>query len=149
MFEHLAETTEFELTSGKESHVYYNFDKMSARDARAAALKLIGMFPIEWTKAEYIAAPAIGGIVPAAFIASWLDLPMVIIEKSGFIRGHEFLGMPNYIIVDDVVSTYREVDRCQKILQAHECIGVAAYIYRGVEDMRENTIVLDRKEPEV
>ena len=136
------------LTSKRSTEYYYDFDLMTPREARAVALKLVESMPIEHTKVDFIVAPALGGIVPAYFVADWCDIPAVVIDKQGYVRGGTFTEGSTYLIIDDVVSTYREVERCRTILEGYDYRGTMAYIYRGVGDPREDTIVLARKEPE-
>jgi orotate phosphoribosyltransferase len=148
MFEECRLEGNVELTSGRVTKYYYDFDRLTPRQTREVALKLVHEMPIAFTKVNFIVAPALGGIVPAYMVGEWLDIPVVTVEKDGRCRGLQFPQGNSYIIVDDVVSSYGEVDRCIEIFSQYKHMGTMAYIYRGVEDMRSDTIVLDRKEPE-
>jgi orotate phosphoribosyltransferase len=142
------EPGQLKLTSGRVTEWYYDFDLLTPRQARDISLMLIKAMPYENVKVDFIVAPAVGGIVPAFFVGEWIDKPVVTVDKDGRCRGRTFKPGSTYLIVDDVVSTYGEVDRCKAIFHEHDHRGTMAYIYRGVGDMREDTIVLDRREPE-
>jgi orotate phosphoribosyltransferase len=136
------------LTSGRVTQYFYDFDLLTPREAKDLCLMLVKAMPVENVKVNFIVAPAVGGIVPAYFVGEWIDKPVVTVDKDGRCRGRKFKPGSTYLIVDDVVSTYGEVERCRAIFHEHDFRGTLAYIYRGVEDMREDTIVLDRREPE-
>lgn len=151
VFEHCREKLDISsqpLTSKRVTEWYYNFDLLTPREARDVALMIVKSMPYHHVKVNFIVAPAVGGIVPAYFVGEWLDRPVVMVDKEGYIRGRTFEPGSTYLIVDDVVSSYGQVDKCLAIFHEYSHQGTYAYIYRGVGDMRDDTIVLDRKEPE-
>jgi len=150
-FDWLKERVDIEacpLTSKRVTEWYYNFDLLTPKQAREVALLLVKAMPLDYVKVNFIVAPAIGGIVPAYFVGEYIDRPVVTVDKEGYIRGKKFEPGSTYLIVDDVVSTYGQVEKCLDIFREYKHLGTIAYIYRGVGDMRGDTIVLDRREPE-
>jgi len=133
------------LTSGKKSEYFYDFDLLTMVEVNAQAFKLMRMIQDARIDYDFIVAPAIGGIVLGARYSTLTYKPMVITTKEGEIRGKPH--GKKYIIIDDVVSTYGEVDSVKKMFPNHECSGVAAYIFRGKEK-RPNTFVIEDKEVE-
>ena len=97
---------------------------------------------------DYIVTPAIGGM-PMGFAFSFLlDVPLVIIDKKWKTRGPDYTDK-KYLIVDDVVSTYQAVYRVRKLLGEKNCVGVAAFIFRGQKiDKEIPTFFLEQKEIE-
>lgn len=153
MFEECRVEGSFILSSGNTSDVFYDFDLLRPREAAEYVEQLLRqMDPVfDWKDVDFIAAPAVGGIVPA-FLASFAkDKPLVIIDKEGEVRGPEF-STGNFIIFDDVITTFGAARRVIDALPESNCLGVAAYIFRGsYEDLNKQSFksyYLARKEQE-
>jgi orotate phosphoribosyltransferase len=153
MFEECRVEGNFKLSSGNTSDVFYDFDLLTPREAAEYVEQLLRqMEPVfNWDEVDFIAAPAVGGIVPA-FLASFAkDKPLVIIDKEGHPRGPEF-STGNYLIVDDVITSFKAVNLVIESLPESNCLGVAAYIFRGsYEDLNKQdfkSYYLARKEQE-
>lgn len=153
MFEECRVEGDFKLSSGNTSDVFYDFDLLTPREAAEYVEQLLRqMEPVfDWDEVDFIAAPAVGGIVPA-FLASFAkDKPLVIVDKEGNPRGPEF-GTGNYLVVDDVITSFKAANRVVEALPESNCLGVAAYIFRGsYEDLNKQSFksyYLARKEQE-
>ena len=140
----------FTLSSNRETSVFYDFDLLTAKETAEYAKLLVDKLPKSLLEGlDFIATPAIGGIELAFLVAFALDKPRVKIDKEGKVRGPEFLGQ-NYLIVDDVISSYQAAYKVQRSLSDNNCIGAASFIFRGVsEDADIPTFYLARKEIEV
>jgi len=153
MFEECRVEGNFTLSSGRTSDVFYDFDLLTPREAAEYVEQLLRqMEPVfNWDEVDFIAAPAVGGIVPAFLTSFAKDKPLVIVDKEGHPRGPEF-STGNYLIVDDVITSFKAANRVVKALPESNCLGVAAYIFRGsYEDLNKqdfNAYYLARKEQE-
>lgn len=131
MFEECRLEGNFVLSSGRKSTVFYDFDLLKPREAAGYIEHLIRQIPEEvFMQADFIAGPALGGIVPAFLVAFAKNKPLVIVDHDGKPRGPEFKG-GNYLIVDDVITTFRAANLVRAALPESRCLGVAAYIFRG------------------
>ena len=143
---------QFVLSSGRKSTVFYDFDLLSTEETASYAKLLVDQLPKEVIdQIDFIASPALGGIEIAFLVAFALKKPRVKIDKTGLVRGPEFKSQ-RYLVVDDVITSYQAVNRVRKALGDNECVGTAAFIYRGVSrDLTTEfpTIYLAHKEPEV
>jgi len=155
MFEECRLEGSFTLSSGLASNVFYDFDLLSMREHAAYIEQLLRqMKPVfDWDSVDFIVAPAIGGIVPATFVAFAKDKPLVIVDKGDNLRGPEF-STGNYLIIDDVITTFGAADRVVAALgKKSNCLGIAAYIFRGSrEDLNKKgfeAYYLARKEQEI
>lgn len=154
MFEECRLEGDFKLSSGRKSNVFYDFDLLRPREAAEYVDQLLRqMEPVfGWDEVDFIAAPALGGIVPAFLAAFAKDKPLVIVDKEGRPRGPEF-STGNYLIVDDVITSFKAANFVIKSLPESNCLGVAAYIFRGShEDLNKqdfNSYYLARKEQEI
>ena len=153
MFEECRIQGDFHLSSERTSNVFYDFDLLSPREAAEYIDQLLRqMEPVfDWNEVDFVVGPAVGGIVPAYLVAFAKNKPLVIIDKGGNTRGPEF-RTGNYLIVDDVISSFRAANNVIEILANCTCIGVATYIFRGsYEDLKKqkfNSYYLARKEQE-
>lgn len=154
MFEECRVEGNFTLSSGNTSDVFYDFDLLSPREAAEYVEQLLRqMEPVfDWDIVDFIATPAVGGIVPAFLAAFAKDKPLVIIDKGDNVRGPEF-STGNYLIVDDVITSFGAVNRVITTLGRNfNCIGVAAYIFRGSPEVLNKqdftSYYLARKEQE-
>jgi orotate phosphoribosyltransferase len=153
MFEECRVEGNFTLSSGRSSDVFYDFDLLVPREAAEYVEQLLRqMEPVfDWNEVDFIAAPAVGGIVPAFLAAFAKDKPLVIIDKDGKARGPEF-NAGNYLIIDDVITSFSAANRVIEVLPESNCLGVAAYIFRGsYEDLNKQPFTsyyLARKEQE-
>jgi orotate phosphoribosyltransferase len=153
MFEECRIEGDFTLSSGRSSDVFYDFDLLTPREAAEYVEQLLRqMDPVfDWNEVDFIAAPAVGGIVPAFLVSFAKDKPLVIIDKEGSPRGPEF-STGKYLIVDDVITSFSAANRVVEALPESNCLGVAAYIFRGsYEDLNKqsfNSYYLARKEQE-
>jgi orotate phosphoribosyltransferase len=154
MFEECRIESNVILSSGLTSNVFYDFDLLSPREAAEYTEQLLRqMEPVfDWKEVDFIVTPAIGGIVPAFLVSFAKDKPLVIVDKGDNLRGPEF-SSGKYLIVDDVVSSFRAVNKIIEILPYSTCLGVASYIFRGSwADLKKQgypTYYLARKEQEV
>lgn len=152
MFEECRLEGEFTLSSGRKSKVFYDFDLLKPREAAEYVEHLVRQVPPEvFMEADFIAAPAIGGVVPGFLTAFAKGKPLVVVDKEGKVRGPEFKG-GSYLIVDDVITSFSAANRVRAALPDSRCLGVAAYIFRGSwEDLRKQdcpAFYLARKEQE-
>ena len=154
MFEECRLEGEFTLSSGRQSGVFYDFDLLHPRETAAYVERLIREVPDElWEKIDFIASPALGGIIPGFLVAFAVQKPFVIVDKEGKIRGPEF-KTGKYLIVDDVITSFQAAN---KVVAAYgsECVavGVAAYIFRGnwqdLEKQEYPAFFMAKKEQEV
>jgi orotate phosphoribosyltransferase len=144
----------FTLSSGRESCVFYDFDLLSPREAAEYVDQLLKqMEPVfNWDEVDFIATPALGGVIPAFLVAFAKDKPLVIVDKGDNLRGPEFKS-GNYLVVDDVISSFNACNLVVSVLPGANCLGVAAYIFRGSWDdlnqQKYTAYYLARKEQEV
>jgi orotate phosphoribosyltransferase len=135
MFEECRLEGDFVLSSGRKSGVFYDFDLLNPRETAAYAEQLITQIPDElWAEIDFIASPALGGIVPGFLIAFAKQKSFVIIDKEGKARGPQF-DTGKYLIVDDVITSFKAANfvrnNLSRISKGLEAIGVCAYIFRG------------------
>ncbi len=154
MFEECRIEGDFTLSSGLSSKVFYDFDLLSPKEAASYVEQLLAQmdgFSFDWSKVDFIATPALGGIIPAFLVAFAKDKPLVIVDKENNPRGPVFKG-GNFLVIDDVITTFAAADRVAKSLPESTCVGVVAYIFRGSHAVlnKQNYPVffLSRKEQE-
>lgn len=154
MFDECKLEGDFILNSGKQSNVFYDFDLLSPRELLEYVDKLC--IKLQGVKFDFVVAPALGGILPGYLIAGEFGKRLVIADKNGKFRGLTKVVGSQYIIVDDVISTYGTAKKIAEAMLALQkdysvpkftCVGVAAFIFRG-EKMIKNTHVLEHKEVE-
>jgi len=153
MFEECRLEGDFTLTSGRKSKVFYDFDLLMPREAAQYIEQLVSQVPEDfWDKVDFVAAPALGGIVPGFLVAFAKQKPFVVIDKEGKRRGPEF-QTGRYLIVDDVITSFKTANLVQESLSGMEVVGVAAYIFRGsradLDKQDYPAFYLTRKEQEV
>lgn len=155
MFEECRLEGEFILSSGRKSQVFYDFDLLKPVEAAVYVEQLLQQIPNDiMRRVDFIASPALGGIIPGFLAAFASKKPLVIVDKDGKIRGPEFQS-GKYLIVDDVITSFKAANHVRKSLAIWrtDCLGVAAYIFRGsYKDLSANNDVpafyLARKEQE-
>ena len=104
---------------------------MSPEETAKYCKRLIELVPREIVrKINFVAAPALGGIVPGFLTAFALDKPLVLVDKEDKTRGPAFLDS-NYLIVDDVITTFQAIDRVRTVLGNNQCLAAVAYVFRG------------------
>lgn len=152
MFEECRLEGDFTLSSGRKSAAFYDFDLLSTEETARYAKLLVEQLPKSLVEQiDFIAAPALGGIEIAFLVAFALNKPRVKIDKEGFVRGPDFRSQ-RYLVVDDVITSYQAVNKVQKALGDNQCVGAAAFIFRGLAtDVPTEfpTFYLTRKEPEI
>ncbi len=153
MFEECRIEGEFNLTSGRVSNVFYDFDLLLPSEAVKYAQDLINQIPDDTVaEVDFIATPAVGGIIPAFLSALAMGKPLVILDKEGVLRGPEF-QVGKYLIVDDVVTSFGSANKVVSALEGMEVLGVAAYVFRGsLADIKKQSypiFYLSRKEQEL
>lgn len=153
MFDHIKIEGDFTLISGRKSSYFYDFDLLTPREATRYIQKLYESIPTSViAQADFIAAPALGGISVGFLVAFAAQLPLVIVDKEGKCRGPEF-KQSKYIVVDDVITSFKAVNASREALGTNECIGAAAFIFRGSNDdlceQNIDTFYLMRGEREV
>lgn len=151
MFEECRLEIEKELTSGKKSPYYYDFDLLSSSAMVCYAEKLVELLPAYLiAEIDFVATPIIGGIELAFVVAGILKKPRVkVLTVEKRTRGPEFSGK-KYLIVDDVVSSGQAVSKVQNILGDNTCIGVASLIFRGEKEPENlDLFYLEQKEIEI
>ncbi len=148
---------EFILSSGRESEVFYDFDLLQPREAASYVEQLVRKVPEDlWKEIDFVASPALGGIVPGFLTAFAKQKPFVVIDKKGKIRGPQF-NTGRYLIVDDVITSFQAAnlvrDSLSKSSEGLEAVGVCAYIFRGsyadLEMQDYPAFYLSRKEQEI
>jgi orotate phosphoribosyltransferase len=157
MFEECRLEGEVTLSSGRKSDVFYDFDLLHPRETANYAERLVREIPEHlWNEIDFIASPALGGIVPGFLVAFAKQKPFVIIDKEGKSRGPQF-DTGRYLIVDDVITSFKAAnlvrDSLSRSAPGLEAVGVAAYIFRGSRDdlgkQKYPAFYLARKEQEV
>lgn len=153
MFEECRLEGDFTLSSGRKSGVFYDFDLLQPREAANYAERLVREVPEDlWDEIDFVASPALGGIVPGFLVAFAKQKPFVIIDKEGKVRGPQF-STGRYLIVDDVITSFQAANTVRGALQGMETVGVVAYIFRGsyadLEKQDYPAFFLARKEQEV
>ena len=157
MFEECRLEGDFTLSSGRKSGVFYDLDLLQPRETADYVEQLIKQVPQElWDKIDFIASPALGGIVPGFLIAFAKQKPFVIIDKKGKLRGPQF-NTGRYLIVDDVITSFKAANFVRASLsrgsERLEAVGVCAYIFRGSRsDLGKQdypAFYLTRKEQEI
>lgn len=155
MFEHVRREGNFKLSSGRTSKYFYDFDLLRPEEHLDACEKLHQGILQKYTvmRPENVVAPSVGGVIPGFLIAGALGAKLTIVDHDGVVRGEK--PHCNYLIVDDVVTSFGTLDRIREICGDEECLGAAAYIFRGsdadLEAGRKKYDVLfflDRKEVE-
>lgn len=153
MFEECRLEGVFTLSSGRKSEIFYDFDLLKPAETAEYVKQLIDQVPGEvFDRINFIAAPAIGGIVPGFLAAFATNLPLVVVDKEGNPRGPEF-NAGSYLIVDDVITSFQAARHVVNALPGMHCEGVAAFIFRGgYPDLEKNQDIpafyLARKEQE-
>jgi orotate phosphoribosyltransferase len=135
VFEECRIEGEHDLSSGKKSEFYYDFDLLSSEDVMEYAYALAELIPTQLrSEIDFIATPILGGIEVAYVIAGILGKPRVkVLTVEERTRGPVFTDK-KYLIVDDVVSSGQAVNKVINILPDNLCIGVAAFIFRGASE---------------
>ncbi len=141
MFEECRIEGDFTLSSGRKSSYFYDFDLLTPREATRYIQRLYEVIPgVLVDEADFIAAPALGGISPGFLIAFAAEKPLVVVDKEGNCRGPEF-KQGKYIVIEDVITSFKSVNETRVALEDNECIAVGAYIFRGSnEDLRKQDI---------
>ena len=95
----------FTLSSGRKSPYFYDFDLLKPEETATYTKQLLDNLPVTLVRdIDFVAAPAIGGVIPGFLVAFALGKPFVHIDKEGKPRGPEFKSS-KYLIVDDVITT--------------------------------------------
>jgi len=153
MFEECKLKGEFSLSSGRQSDVFYDFDLLKPSETADYVSQLINQIPVEvLERVNFIASPALGGIIPGFLVSFAKGFPFVIVDKEGIKRGPHFQS-GSYLIVDDVVTSFQAARKVIAAFPGMQCVGIAAYIFRGsYADLEENKDIpafyLARKERE-
>lgn len=135
MFEECRMEGKFTLSSGRKSEVFYDFDLLHPRETASYIERLIKEVPTKlWDEIDFVASPALGGIVPGFLVAFAKQKRFVIIDKEGKVRGPEFKS-GKYLIVDDVITSFKAAnlvrDSLSRSSERLKAVGVCAYIFRG------------------
>lgn len=143
----------FTLSSGRKSKIFYDFDLLKPRETAEYVKHLIDEIPPDVKKKiDFIATPALGGIIPGFLVAFALDKPLVIVDKEGKTRGPQVKG-GRFLVTDDVITSFQAVNHVVSALpKACKCLGALAYIFRGTsQDLKKQpfpAFYLARKEEE-
>lgn len=153
LFEECKLLGDFTLSSGRQSSVFYDFDLLKPSETAAYVEQLVRLVPKDIVKkVNFIAAPALGGIVPGFLAAFATNKPLVIVDKEGNLRGPKVKG-GHYLIWDDVITSFQAVKLVRNALPDAKCLGAVSYIFRGSrKDLAAQDIpayYLARKEQEV
>ena len=153
MFEECRLEGNFTLSSGRKSGVFYNFELLMPNETAQYVEKMLKEVPDElWEQVDFIASPAVGGIVPGFLVAFAKSKPFVVIDKEGGPRGPQF-NTGRYLIVDDVVTSFKAANFVRSNLPGLEVLGVLAYMFRGayadLDKQDYPAFYLTRKEQEV
>jgi orotate phosphoribosyltransferase len=135
MFEECRLEGDFTLSSGRKSTVFYDFDLLMPHETAQYVEQLLKEVPEElWDKVDFIASPALGGIVPGFLIAFAKQKPLVIVDKEGKARGPVF-ETGRYLIVDDVITSFKAANFVRASLSRRskklEAVAAVAYMFRG------------------
>ena len=152
MFQECRLEGDFTLSSGRKSNVFYDFELLKPRETAVYIEQLMKQIPDEvFMQVDFVAAPALGGIVPGFLMAFAKNKPLVVVDKEGKVRGPEFKG-GSYLVVDDVITSFQAASRVRTALPRCRCLGVAAFIFRGAwDDLKKQDVpafYLARKEQE-
>lgn len=152
MFEECRIEGDFTLSSGRRSIYLYDFDLLLPREAAHYSELLLQSVPTDIKRVvDFVATPAIGGIIPGFLIAFALARPLVILDKEGHLRGPDF-QTGSYLLVDDVETSFTQANRVRAALKNNRCLAIACYIFRGngVDLTKQDVPVyyLERKEEE-
>ncbi len=154
MFEECRIKGEFDLSSGKKSPYFYDFDLLSSEALMEYSAKLVALIPKSLKREiDFVATPILGGIEISFVVAGALKVPRVkVLTVEKRTRGPVFTNK-KYLIVDDVISSGQAVNKVIDILSDNVCIGTAAFVFRGTS---EETLVksfpmyyLEQKEVEM
>ena len=147
MFEDIALKGNFILSSGRKSNIFYDFHLLSPHDTFKFTEDLHHLVQENGIDDfDFIASPAIGGIIPGYLFSLFTAKPLVIIDKKGNIRGKP-VG-ENYICVDDVYTGGQAVANVEDALLNYNRVASAVYIFRGTE-LPDDLIFLEQKESEL
>ena len=153
MFEECRLEGNYTLSSGRASNVFYDFDLLTPVETAQYVEQLVTNIPPEiFDEIDFIAAPALGGIVPGFLVAFAKNKPLVIVDKKGKVRGPEF-KTGKYLIIDDVITSFKAANDVIAAL-GERCTpcGAGAYIFRGawadLEKQHYPAFYLARKEQE-
>ena len=131
MFEECRLEGDFTLSSGRKSPVFYDFDLLMPHEAAQYVEQLLKEVPDGlWDKVDFIASPALGGIVPGFLVAFAKQKPLVIVDKGGKPRGPSF-ETGRYLIVDDVITSFKAANSVRAALPGMEVVAAVAYMFRG------------------
>ena len=142
MFKSIRLEGNFTLNSGKKSKYFYDFERMTPNYTTFVS-GLLNERLKDKCEFEFVVGPAYGGIIPGYCVADFAGREFVAYNpKTGSFRGNVHNISGRYIIVDDVISSYKTVDKT--ILSMSEkypstrCVGAACFVFRG-EKVREHS----------
>ncbi len=130
----------FCLASGKHSDTYmqcaklFMYPKKSQLLCKALAKKIKGLGDLG---IEFVASPAIGGIIMGYEMAAQLDVPNIFLErvegKLAMRRGFNFAEGTKFLVVEDVVTTGGSVIETIEELErlGGEVVAVASIVDRS------------------
>lgn len=154
MFEECRREGDFTLSSGRKSPYFYDLDLLKPEETAAYAEQLFRVIPKDILReTQFIAVPALGGIAVGFLVAFAARKPLVILDKSGNLRGPEVKGGTTYFVVDDVCTSFQAVNKVRAALPDSKCLGIASFIFRGsrkdLDAQNVPVFYLARKEPEI
>lgn len=148
MFEEIRIEGNFTLSSGRKSKFFYDFNLLPSSEVFKYTEDLFHLTAgIEY---DFVVAPAIGGIIPGYLFSLFAKCPLLVLDKQQLMRGGLLFSFENYLIVDDVLTSYKTADRIREYFAGdYTCLAYASYIFRGSDkDLRTGTYFLERKEEE-
>jgi orotate phosphoribosyltransferase len=153
MFEHVRKEGKFILSSGRRSRYFYDFHLLDTSEWEHY-VNLLKVTVDKDQDYDVIVAPATGGIIPGFVFAKNRSLPLLIVEKTGEVKGPK-IGRRKFLIVDDVVTSLKTVRQSaiQVLIEnpTATLVGAASFIFRGNDEDLASDIplwFLERKEVE-
>lgn len=140
MFEHIAIPGDYELSSGRKSSIFYDFHRLQPKEMELYSTKLAEYIKDSEISFDYVVAPATGGVLPGYIVSYCFDKFLYIVEKDNEIKPYK-PNLGEYIIVDDVITSFGTVNRIRENLPG-KCVAVASFIYRGSNEDQKGNIVL-------
>lgn len=146
---------DFTLTSGKKSKYFYDFEILNPQYMTFVSGLLHEKLK-DKCEFEFVVGPAYGGIIPGYCVDDFAGKDFVAFNpKTNAFRGNINKISGRYIVVDDVISTYKTIDGTINALMERNpsvrCVGTACFVFRG-EKIREYgfpTFYLHRGEVEI
>lgn len=138
----------FQLSSGYHSDTYFQCAKLleHPKNARSVAKELAKL--VQGNNVDFIASPAIGGIIIGFAVAEILNVPFVFTERDASAmrlrRGFEITGGSNVLVIEDVITTGGSAKEVCKLIESlgANVAGIGAIIKRANPNLPYNIFSL-------